>query len=320
MQRRPERTRNTKPGTRQGPDSARAQRLQRVGRREGAGFRAPAPPPHPPRPSSCALVSPSFPACRAHAPPRALSFLARPGAWTVRPCRACALRPPGVLGESVMAASCGRFPHMGWGDAGRAGPLARVRRSAGSAAALCWPSSAPCCGASSARRSPRNGSRAKSRRQVRGGTSRSRGGGSPLREQPCPGWGGPLPHQPRGEEAAGPSAVCPAASAGAAAAVAPAVAMGYRRRCSGIPRRGAFLGFHAPWSRCGESVTWASPSVCLLLGGASGSNVKYVLVIAEVGPIWNLVGARWALRSLLTNPVLLWGQGPWIWVLSCIRS
>lgn len=37
----------------------------------------------PPRPSSCVLASPSFPARRAHAPLRALPSLARPGAQTV---------------------------------------------------------------------------------------------------------------------------------------------------------------------------------------------------------------------------------------------
>lgn len=110
------------------------------------------------------LYRPS-PPCSAHAPPPI------PSALTGAPAR-----PPGVPGDSVMAAPCGRFLHMGWGDAGsacqrrgcepRASEAAAVGSGAG-AAGPCWPWSAPCWGASSARRSPWSGSRAKSRRQVR---------------------------------------------------------------------------------------------------------------------------------------------------------
>jgi len=103
------------------PDSARAQHLQAAGRR-GAGrgwdselqlLLLPAPPRVGSRPSVSRRALPY----RHPIPPAARTrHLAQscPSRGRARgPCRACAMRPPGVLGGSVMAASCGRFPHMG---------------------------------------------------------------------------------------------------------------------------------------------------------------------------------------------------------------
>ena len=85
MQRRPERTTKTKPGTTAPPGAGQREGAApagggAAGRREGVGLRASAPPP--PRPSSCGLasvgfsarapLSPSYPARRAHAPGRRL--------------------------------------------------------------------------------------------------------------------------------------------------------------------------------------------------------------------------------------------------------
>lgn len=234
------------------PDSARAQHLQAAGRREGVGLRASAPPP--PRPSSCALasvgfsarapLSPSCPARRAHAPPRSILSLARPGAWTVprlrhassrrarRECHGGFLRPLPAHGLR------GRWQRGAVG-------ASEVESGERGSAMLAL------------ERSLLRGflSAAESQEWKQGEISATGEGWDELR----PRWRLPAPraaasgagevpcaHQPRGEGAAGACPARPAASAGAAAAVAAAVGMGCRRRCSGTPRRGAFLGFHAP--------------------------------------------------------------------------